>query len=38
VEYSAKENFDEIEPSGEAISYMLEFVNRFIEKEPKLEF
>jgi len=38
VEYSAKENFDEIEPSHEAISYMLEFVNRFIEKEPKLEF
>ena len=38
VEYSAKENFDEIEPSGEAISYMLKFVNRFIEKEPKLEF
>ena len=37
VEYSAKENFDEIEPSEEAISYMMEFVNRFIEKEPKLE-
>ena len=32
-----KENFDEIEPSREAVSYMLKFVHNFIEKEPKLE-
>ena len=32
-----KENFDEIEPSREAVSYMLKFVHDFIEKEPKLE-
>jgi hypothetical protein len=29
--------FNQIEPSEEAISYMLEFVNKFIENLPKLE-
>lgn len=33
----AENKFNQIEPSEEAISYMLEFVNRFIEKLPKLE-
>jgi hypothetical protein len=33
VEESAKKNFDKIVPSEEAISYMLDFVNNFIEKE-----
>ena len=33
----AENNFNRIEPSEGAISYMLEFVNRFIEKELKLE-
>jgi len=34
----AENNFNRIEPSEGAISYMLKFVNRFIEKELKLEF
>ena len=38
VERVARENFDKIVPSSEAISYMLDLVNTFIEKEPKLEF
>tara|TARA_B100000497_G_scaffold102618_1_gene117188 strand:+ start:1817 stop:2794 length:978 start_codon:yes stop_codon:yes gene_type:complete len=33
----AKNKFNHIEPSEEAISYMLEFVNRFTENLPKLE-
>jgi len=33
----AENKFNQIEPSEEAISYMLEFVNRFREKLPKLE-
>jgi len=38
VERVARENFDKIVPSSEAVSYMLDLVNTFIEKEPKLEF
>ena len=38
VEESAKQNFSKIIPSDGAISYMLNLVNTFIEKEPKLEF
>ena len=34
----AENEFNQIEPSEEAISYMLEFVNKFIENLPKLEF
>lgn len=37
VEHVARENFDKIVPSSEAVSYMLDLVNTFIEKEPKLE-
>ena len=37
VSPDVENKFNQIEPSEEAISYMLEFVNRFIEKEPKLE-
>jgi hypothetical protein len=37
VEESAKEKFSKIIPSDGAISYMLNLVNTFIEKEPKLE-
>jgi hypothetical protein len=37
VEESSKENFSKIIPSDGAISYMLNLVNTFIEKEPKLE-
>lgn len=33
----AENKFNQIEPSEEAISYMLEFVNGFIENLPKLE-
>jgi hypothetical protein len=33
VEHVARENFDKIVPSSEAVSYMLDFVNTFIEKE-----
>lgn len=37
--YPDAENiFNRIEPSEGAISYMLEFVNRFLEKELKIEF
>ena len=38
VERVARDNFDKIVPSSEAVSYMLDLVNTFIEKEPKLEF
>ena len=38
VERVARENFDKIVPSSEAVSYMLNLVNTFLEKEPKLEF
>jgi hypothetical protein len=37
VEESAKEDFKLIVPSDSAISYMLDLVNTFLEKEPKLE-
>jgi hypothetical protein len=37
VEESAKEDFRLIVPSDNAISYMLDLVNTFLEKEPKLE-
>ena len=37
VSPDVENKFNQIEPSEEAISYMLEFVNRFIENLPKLE-